>query len=102
MQAECPHLGADLSNAELIDMEDTKILLCPWHSYDFDLKTGESSTGLKSCIFPTRLEGNHLLVSFEKEYELVASRPVSEGRQPLRAHSTKLTVVCSLCKNGSN
>lgn len=36
-------------------------IVCPWHLYDFDLTSGESSTGMKLCTYPVRLQqdGEH-------------------------------------------
>lgn len=46
MEASCPHLGADLSHAEIEDLEwqpdehdhdhdhePEKVIVCPWHRY---------------------------------------------------------------------
>ena len=33
----CPHKGASLANATL----DGGAVVCPWHGYRFDVKTGE-------------------------------------------------------------
>lgn len=31
MESECPHLGADLSHAEIEDSGDDVVAVCPWH-----------------------------------------------------------------------
>jgi nitrite reductase/ring-hydroxylating ferredoxin subunit len=31
MEAQCPHLGADLSHAEIEEYEDDLVAVCPWH-----------------------------------------------------------------------
>ena len=31
MEATCPHLGADLSHAEIEDCGDDIVAVCPWH-----------------------------------------------------------------------
>lgn len=33
MEATCPHLGADLSHAEIEECEDDLVAVCPWHRY---------------------------------------------------------------------
>lgn len=69
MEAACPHVGAPLENAhvqpadpdsdveenelELADMEDM-VVVCPWHEYDFNLRTGESSHGLNACVYEVK------------------------------------------------
>ena len=52
MEAECPHAGGPMADAQ-IDIEDSSyIASCPWHAYDFNVETGESSYGIKACTFP--------------------------------------------------
>jgi hypothetical protein len=31
MEASCPHLGADMSHAEIEECDDSIIAVCPWH-----------------------------------------------------------------------
>lgn len=33
MEAQCPHLGADISHADIEECEDSVVLVCPWHRY---------------------------------------------------------------------
>ncbi|KAJ7102923.1 hypothetical protein C8R44DRAFT_808772 [Mycena epipterygia] len=51
MESTCPHLGADMSHADIEEYEDTTVAVCPWHRYDFDLRTGKSETGLRACTY---------------------------------------------------
>ncbi|KAL5638635.1 hypothetical protein ACGC1H_003108 [Rhizoctonia solani] len=86
MESTCPHLGADLSHADVeLDPdpeieEMTAAVVCPWHRYDFDLKTGESSTGLKACAYPVELRDRDVWIGTpgDGEWEVVEKRPVSE------------------------
>ncbi|CAE7180501.1 unnamed protein product, partial [Rhizoctonia solani] len=70
--------------------EMTAAVVCPWHRYDFDLKTGESSTGLKACAYPVELRDKDVWIGApgEGEWEVVEKRPVSEGQ---RDHTVALT-----------
>ncbi|XP_006456580.1 hypothetical protein AGABI2DRAFT_188477 [Agaricus bisporus var. bisporus H97] len=87
MEATCPHLGAELSHAEIEDCGDSVVAVCPWHRYDFDLRTGKSETGLKACTFAVYVNVDDRgveMVSLETPNEgsgwrLVELRPVSEG-----------------------
>ncbi|KAI3317275.1 beta-1,4-xylosidase [Xylariaceae sp. AK1471] len=81
MEAECPHAGGPMADAH-IDMEDSSyVASCPWHAYDFNLDTGESSYGVKACTFPVRLQDGRVLLHFgEAEgVHLSAVEPVSEN-----------------------
>lgn len=73
------------------DIEDTDVGLvavCPWHRYDFDLRTGHSETGLRACTFEIQIRNDERNKSDaaiwveapgEGDWEVVELRPVSEG-----------------------
>jgi hypothetical protein len=120
MEATCPHLGAELSHAEIEDCGGSVVAVCPWHRYvqklyvgflerylddvlivlryDFDLRTGKSETGLRACtfaVFVDKGEGDVEMVYLEVPEEgsgwrLVELRPVSEGEFLLGS--------CALCR----
>ena len=55
----CPHRGGPLGEGELEGCTVT----CPWHSWTFDLKTGESLTDdLKVACYETKVEGESVLI----------------------------------------
>ncbi|EPQ53011.1 DUF455-domain-containing protein [Gloeophyllum trabeum ATCC 11539] len=86
MESTCPHLGLDMSHAEIEDCESSVVAVCPWHRYDFDLRTGHSETGLKACTYKVEIRSDESAV--EKvwvetpeeghNWRLVELRPVSE------------------------
>ncbi|KAG8995335.1 hypothetical protein FRB94_009282 [Tulasnella sp. JGI-2019a] len=87
MESTCPHLGADLSHADIEDTDVGLVAVCPWHRYDFDLRTGHSETGLKACTYrvETRMDdaSRQEMVWIESPegaggWEVVELRPVSE------------------------
>ncbi|KKZ61089.1 hypothetical protein EMCG_04285 [[Emmonsia] crescens] len=56
MEAECPHAGGPMAESH-VDIEDSAyVVSCPWHAYDFNVETGESSVGIKTCTFPIDIE----------------------------------------------
>lgn len=89
MEAQCPHLGADLSHAEIEDYEDDLVAVCPWHRYDFSLKTGKSETGLRACVYDVEIRQDNTedkpstlwieTPTNNEEWEMVDVRPVSEA-----------------------
>ncbi|KAI0263573.1 hypothetical protein BC834DRAFT_971259 [Gloeopeniophorella convolvens] len=99
MESACPHLGADLSHADIEEYDGSAVAVCPWHGYDSDLETGESITGLKACTYKVEVRsdadgspGNVWLETSEegRGRRLVELRPVSEGAvavPPLYANS---------------
>ncbi|KAB5591039.1 hypothetical protein CTheo_5534 [Ceratobasidium theobromae] len=99
MESTCPHLGADLSHADVeLDPEIeemTAAVVCPWHRYDFDLRTGESSTGLKACAYPVELRDRDVWLGTpgEGSWEVVEKRPVSEDFAESRHNVTPWTKI---------
>lgn len=81
MEAVCPHAGGPMTDAN-IDIEDSSyVASCPWHAYDFNVETGESSYGLKTCTFPVTVQDNErvsLHVAGETGLRLSSLEPVSE------------------------
>lgn len=57
---ECPHRGGPLGEGEL----EGCLLTCPWHAWQFDVRTGESVTDdSKVAAHPCTVEGGQVLVS---------------------------------------
>jgi nitrite reductase (NADH) small subunit len=56
----CPHAGGPICDGALSD----GILSCPWHGYNFDLRTGscEEDAGLTLERYEVRLCGDDVLV----------------------------------------
>ena len=82
MEAECPHAGGPMADSQ-VDIEDSAyIVSCPWHAYDFNVETGESSVGIKACTFPIDVRGESVKLDFPVEegetIELKKVEPVSE------------------------
>ncbi|KAG2018618.1 hypothetical protein CC2G_008037 [Coprinopsis cinerea AmutBmut pab1-1] len=87
MESACPHLGADMSHADIEECETGAIAVCPWHRYDFDLRTGKSETGLQACTYRVEVETDPV-DGVDKVYmeapkggtgwKVVELRPVSE------------------------
>jgi len=48
----CPHQGGPLGEGQL----DGRWLLCPWHGYEYDPKTGDPPEGYGDCAIPYPLE----------------------------------------------
>ncbi|KAG9312269.1 hypothetical protein JVU11DRAFT_7572 [Chiua virens] len=87
MESACPHLGADMSHADIEECDNSAIAVCPWHRYDFDLRTGESETGLRACTYRVKVivdKSDDVEKVWVEEpdngtqWRLVELRPVSE------------------------
>jgi len=60
---ECPHRGGSLHEGPVQD----HIASCPWHQWQFDIRTGVSPVNPLSSVstYPTRVDGQDLFVMFE-------------------------------------
>ena len=43
---ECPHAGGSLASGEI----DDDIVTCPWHQWEFDLRTGKSTHSARARV----------------------------------------------------
>lgn len=80
----CPHRGGSLCHGKLVGLVQSsapgeyrysrkgEIIRCPWHSWEFDIRTG------KSWCDPTKLHIRHYAVSVEHGAELVEGPYVAE------------------------
>ena len=59
----CPHRGGPLHDGAI----DRGVVLCPWHQWQFDLKTGCSPVNPLSRVrvYPVRLEGTDVLLEVD-------------------------------------
>lgn len=60
----CPHRGGPLGQGWI----EGSAVVCPWHSWAFDLKTGvaEPPDRARVDVFPLRVEGDDILVDLER------------------------------------
>lgn len=89
MEAECPHAGGPMTTAT-IDIEDSSyIASCPWHSYDFNVETGESSYGIKACTFPIEIKDGAIYLTCDEAdaSKAVIVEPVSEKIKLKKKHN---------------
>ena len=59
----CNHVGGPLGEGSL----DGDYVVCPWHAWTFDVRTGENTVNaeLKIPCFPVKVEGDQILVELE-------------------------------------
>ncbi|XP_055072731.1 Rieske domain-containing protein isoform X1 [Misgurnus anguillicaudatus] len=61
MDARCAHSGGPLCDGD-IEEADVLQVFCPWHDYDFNLKTGKSSTGLQQTLTRMKSQMNNSII----------------------------------------
>jgi nitrite reductase (NADH) small subunit len=59
----CIHRGGPLGQGQL----DGCVVMCPWHAWTFDVRTGESTVNpeLKVTSYPVKVEDGRVLVEVE-------------------------------------
>ncbi|MGH0180407.1 UNVERIFIED_CONTAM: hypothetical protein FKN15_016705 [Acipenser sinensis] len=50
MDTRCAHAGGPLCEGDIEEVDGVLKVFCPWHDYDFDIRTGESQTGLQPLL----------------------------------------------------
>jgi len=70
----CPHRGGPLGQGWL----EGESVVCPWHSWTFNLKTGiaQSPVHQRVTVFPLRVEGEDVLVDIQQVGEESSSEPL--------------------------
>ncbi|SRR5579883_2743269 len=54
----CPHAGGPLGHGALHDTT----LVCPWHAWEYDCRTGENGFGVTLDCFPVTIQGDDVLI----------------------------------------
>uniref|UniRef100_A0A4W5QAG3 Si:ch73-314g15.3 n=1 Tax=Hucho hucho TaxID=62062 RepID=A0A4W5QAG3_9TELE len=76
MDSSCPHEGGPLDLGDIEDLGDGKrVLVCPWHHFDFCLETGASSMGLQNQVYEVRVVQDMIYINTQNELCLSDSIP---------------------------
>ncbi|XP_043079347.1 Rieske domain-containing protein [Puntigrus tetrazona] len=79
MDARCAHSGGPLCDGDIEEADGVLQVFCPWHDYDFNLKTGKSSTGLQQQVHEVKLEDGNIYVKHTSELSLQPFGQVKEN-----------------------
>ena len=65
-QSRCPHAGADLSQGWCKNGK----LICPFHRYEYDLKSGKGAPGQGDYIetYPLEVRSNGIYIGFKESW----------------------------------
>ena len=60
LEASCPHEGGPLADGVIEGLH----VVCPWHAYDFHLKTGECGLDpdLRALTYPVKVQNGDLFI----------------------------------------
>ncbi|XP_060083875.1 Rieske domain-containing protein-like [Ylistrum balloti] len=67
MGAWCGHMGGPLFEGDIEDLNGRAHVMCPWHSYMFDLETGKNNLGMKQEIFKVKVEEGLVYVLYDTD-----------------------------------
>ncbi|ESP01880.1 hypothetical protein LOTGIDRAFT_205126 [Lottia gigantea] len=70
MSAWCTHMGGPLYEGEIEDYKGSCHVMCPWHAFMFDLKTGTNDIGLKQEVYPVKIEEGTVYVMYKYDLAL--------------------------------
>ncbi|KAK7889254.1 hypothetical protein WMY93_024814 [Mugilogobius chulae] len=70
MDARCAHSGGPLCEGDIEEADGLLKVFCPWHDYDFDLRTGTSGTTLQQQVYEVKLEDGNVYVKHGSELSL--------------------------------
>lgn len=92
----CPHLGARVCGGQLrpflhqpsvtdedlsVDL-DRPIVMCPWHHWEFDVRTGEALTGRERVkTYRVHVEDGRVHVELESPKGAAAAQPATSSSQ---------------------
>uniref|UniRef100_A0A3B3QUX0 Si:ch211-212d10.2 n=1 Tax=Paramormyrops kingsleyae TaxID=1676925 RepID=A0A3B3QUX0_9TELE len=62
MDARCAHSGGPLCDGDIEDADGILRVYCPWHDYDFNIRTGASQTGLQQQVHRVKVEDGMVYV----------------------------------------
>ena len=69
----CPHEGGPLDVGDIEDLDGEPTVFCPWHMYDFNLRTGKSMTSLETQTYETKVADGKLYI--QTDAKLTKTRP---------------------------
>ncbi|CAL1592805.1 unnamed protein product [Knipowitschia caucasica] len=70
MDARCAHSGGPLCEGDIEEADGVLKVFCPWHDYDFDLRTGRSGTSLQQQVYEVKLEDGTVYVKHASQLSL--------------------------------
>ncbi|KAM9384269.1 Rieske domain-containing protein [Pholidichthys leucotaenia] len=70
MDARCAHSGGPLCEGDIEEADGVLQVFCPWHDYDFDLRTGKSGTSLQQQVYEVKLDDGNVYVKHENRLSL--------------------------------
>ncbi|KAH3715400.1 uncharacterized protein LOC127856277 [Dreissena polymorpha] len=79
IDAWCTHMGGPLFQGEIEDYNGRCHVMCPWHSYMFDLETGKNEMGLHQKVFDLKYENGHIFVRYHTPLSVEPNRKSSNA-----------------------
>uniref|UniRef100_A0A3P8UTL5 Si:ch211-212d10.2 n=2 Tax=Cynoglossus semilaevis TaxID=244447 RepID=A0A3P8UTL5_CYNSE len=71
MDARCAHAGGPLCEGDIEEANGVLKVFCPWHDYEFELRTGKSGTSLQQQVHEVKLEDGNVYVKHTSRLSLL-------------------------------
>lgn len=64
LNSSCPHAGGPLAEGQIVHVDGQVLLRCPYHNWDFDVKSGACQTSASFDVgcYQTHVEGDAICV----------------------------------------
>ncbi|KAI1891722.1 hypothetical protein AGOR_G00146690 [Albula goreensis] len=79
MDARCAHAGGPLCEGDIEEADGVLQVFCPWHDYDFNIRTGKSQTGLQQEVYEVKVEEGSVYVKHKSPLSLKPFPPSSKS-----------------------
>ncbi|KAJ8374567.1 hypothetical protein SKAU_G00051470 [Synaphobranchus kaupii] len=71
MDARCAHAGGPICQGDIEEADGILQVFCPWHDYDFNIRTGKSQTGLQQEVYEVKIEEERVYVKHASPLSLL-------------------------------
>ncbi|KAG5850717.1 hypothetical protein ANANG_G00085410 [Anguilla anguilla] len=79
MDARCAHAGGPLCEGDIEEADGVLQVFCPWHDYDFNIRTGKSQTGLQQEVYEVKVEEGGVYVKHASPLSLQPFPPTPKS-----------------------
>ncbi len=82
----CVHKGGPLGKGRLKKMDEGCYVACPWHGYEYNIRTGEAPGGYEDrvAVFDVKTEDGKILIANEPSVRAKAAHHTSDTLSDLR------------------
>jgi nitrite reductase/ring-hydroxylating ferredoxin subunit len=88
IDARCSHEGGPLDEGDIEEIHNKLVIICPWHFFDFDIESGESSTGLRQQIYETKIADSCVYINTPFNLKLETKSYNKQKKEEIKKDNT--------------